>query len=161
VIAGAVRAIDPDQPVAQIRAMRDVVADDLSLARFTSTLLGFFAVAAVLLAALGLYGVIAFAVARRTREVGIRVALGARPGDIVRLLMRHALALTGAGLAIGVPAALGFGRALRNLLFGVSPHDPAVVALAVVLLAAVAALAAYLPARRALRVEPLAALRAE
>jgi putative ABC transport system permease protein len=160
-IAGAVRAIDPDQPVAQIRAMRDVVADDLSLARFTSTLLGFFAVAAVLLAALGLYGVIAFAVARRTREVGIRVALGARPGDIVRLLMRHALALTGAGLAIGVPAALGFGRALRHLLFGVSPHDPAVVALAVVLLAAVAALAAYLPARRALRVEPLAALRAE
>jgi putative ABC transport system permease protein len=160
-ISAAVREIDPDQPVAEIRAMQDFVSDDLARARFTMLLLGGFAVVALLLVAIGLYGVIAFWVAERTQELGIRVSLGAEPRQVLALVMRRGLLLTASGLAIGIAAALALGRAVAALLYGVTPTDPPTLLAGALFLTAVALLATYLPARRALRLEPLRALRAE
>jgi putative ABC transport system permease protein len=160
-IAGQVTHIDQNQPVAEIRAMRDFVSADLAQPRFTMLLLGSFAAAALLLAAIGLYGVIAFSVTQRTREIGVRVALGAQPRDVVRLVMRRAILLIAAGLAIGIAAALALGGLVARLLYGVTPADPATLLAVALFLAAVAMLATYLPARRATRVDPIVALRAE
>ncbi len=160
-IAAQVTAIDPNQPVGEIRAMRDFVADDLAQPRFTMLVLGGFAAAALLLAAIGLYGVIAFGVAQRTREIGIRVALGAEQRDVVGLVMQRGMRLTATGLAIGIAGALALGRVVAGLLYGVTPTDPATLLAVALFLAAVAMLATYLPARRAARVDPMLALRAE
>jgi putative ABC transport system permease protein len=141
--------------------MRDFISADLAQPRFTMLLLGSFAAAAVLLAAIGLYGVIAFGVAQRTREIGVRVALGAQHGDVLRLVMRRGMLLTGIGLAIGIAAALALGRVMAGLLYGVTPNDPATLVSVALFLAAVAMLATYLPARRATRVHPMVALRTE
>jgi putative ABC transport system permease protein len=159
VIADQVRAIDANQPVGEVRTMQDVVAADLARPRFTMMLLGSFAAAALLLAAIGLFGVIAFAVAQRAREIGIRVALGAQRRDVLRLVMRHGMQLVGAGLAIGLAAALAAGHAVAGLLFGVTPSDPLTLATVAVVLASTAAVAIYLPARRATQVDPTVALR--
>lgn len=161
VLAAQVVETDPNQPVAEIRAMRDFVADDLAQPRFTMLLLVSFAVAALLLAAIGLYGVIAFGVAQRTREIGVRVALGAERGDVLRLIMRRGMRLTGVGLAIGIVAALALGRFVASLLYGVTPADPATLLAVALFLALIAMLASYLPARRATRVDPMVALRSE
>ncbi len=160
-IAAQVKSIDPNQPVAEIRAMRDFVSADLAQPRFTMLLLGSFAAAALFLAAIGLYGVIAFSVAQRTREIGVRVALGAQHRDVLRLVMRRGILLIGTGLAIGIAAALALGGVVAGLLYGVKPADPATLLAVALFLAAVAVLATYLPARRATRVDPMVALRAE
>lgn len=160
-MAAQVKDIDPNQPVAELRALRDFVSADLARPRFTLLLLGSFAAAALLLVAIGLYGVIAFSVTRRTREIGVRVALGARSRDVLWLVMRRAILLLGTGLAIGTAASLALGRAIAGLLYGVTPADPATLLAMALFLAIVALLATYLPARRAARVDPTVALRAE
>jgi predicted permease len=160
-IAAQVTEIDANQPVGEVRPMREFVADDLAQPRFTMLLLGSFAAAALLLAAIGLFGVIAFGVTQRTREIGVRVALGAQHADILRLIMQRGMLLTGTGLAIGFLAALALGRVLAGLLYGITPTDPATLLTVALFLAAVAMLATYLPARRAARLDPTVALRAE
>jgi putative ABC transport system permease protein len=160
-ISAQVTEIDPNQPVGEIRPMTDFVADDLARPRFTTLLLGGFASAAVLLAAVGLYGVLAFAVAQRTREIGVRVALGAQRRDVYRLVMRRGGLLLGMGLALGIAATLALGRLVAGLLYGVTPRDPVTMVTVALFLTAVAIIATYLPARRAMHVDPLVALRAE
>jgi predicted permease len=160
-IAAEVRAIDPNQPVGQVRAMDDFVSADLARPRFTMLLIGVFAAAALLLAAIGLYGVIAFWVTQRTREIGVRVALGAQYPDVLRLVLVHGLSLSTAGIGLGVAVTLGLGRAMSGLLYGLQPTDPATLAMAALVLAGVAMAATYFPARRAALVDPLVALRAE
>jgi predicted permease len=160
-IAAQVMALDPNQPVAEIRPMRDFVSADLARPRFTMLLLGGFAAAAVLLAAIGVYGVIAFGVTQRTREIGVRIALGAQRRDVLRLVMQRATLLIGTGLAIGIAAVLVLGRFVASLVYGITPNDPATLVAIAVFLAAVATLATYLPARGAARVDPILALRAE
>jgi predicted permease len=160
-ITAQVTDVDPDQPVAEIRPMRAFVDADLAQPRFTTLLLGSFAAAALILAAIGLYGLIAFGVTQRTREIGIRVALGAQYSDVLRLVMQRGMLLTGTGLAIGFVAARALGRVVAGLLYGITPTDPATMLTVALFLAAVAMLATYLPARRATRADPMAALRAE
>ncbi len=121
---------------------------------FVARLSSFFAALALLLACVGLYGITSYAVAGRTREIGVRMALGARPRDVLWLVVREALLLVAAGLLLGVPAAVGSSRLLRSMLFQVSSVDPGALALSIAVLAAVGIAAAYLPARRATRVDP-------
>jgi ABC-type antimicrobial peptide transport system permease subunit len=124
-----------------------------------ATLGGFFGVVALLLAALGIYGVMSQAVTRRNREIGIRMALGAEPGNVLWMMLRESLAMLGIGAAIGLPAALALTRYTESLLFGVKPQDPVTIAGAVLLLLVVTTLAGFLPAQRATRVQPMEALR--
>ncbi len=160
-IAAQVKAIDPQQPVAEIRPMRDFVSDDLARPRFTMLLLGAFAVAALLLAAIGVYGVIAFGVTQRTREIGVRIALGAQRGDVLRLVMQRTALLIGTGLAVGMVSVFALSRVVAGLIHEIKPTDPATLLAAALLFAVIAMLATYLPARRATRVDPIVALRAE
>jgi ABC-type antimicrobial peptide transport system permease subunit len=129
--------------------------------RLMAALTGFFGVLAAVMASLGLYGVMSYAVARRNSEIGIRMALGAQPGDILAMILREASVLLAVGLLLGTGLSLLATRATRTLLFGLEPHDPVTLALAAALLAAVAVTASYLPARRAARLDPMAALRLE
>ena len=156
-----VEAVDPDLPVFGVRTMQEVVSRSLARRRFASTLFGGFAVIALLLAGLGIYGVTAVSVGQRTREIGLRMALGAQPRDIVGMILRGGLTLTGAGVAGGLAAALLLTRSLGSLLFGTVPTDPLTYAAMSLVLAAVAVVACYAPARRALRVDPAVALQAE
>jgi putative ABC transport system permease protein len=160
-VRAAVRALDPGQPVADLRGMESRVEESLGRPRFQALLLGGFAAAALLLAAVGLYGVISYSVAQRTHEIGVRMALGATPGTVRRMVVGRGAAITAAGLAAGLLLALGLARLLAGLLYGVAATDPATYAAVVLLLGAVALLATWLPARRATRVDPLAALNAE
>ena len=122
---------------------------------------GFFGALAVLLAAVGLYGLMAYAVLRRTQEIGIRVALGATRSDVVWMVLRETLTLVSFGVAIGIPAALGLAPLVSSMLFGILPSDPVMISVAVLIMSVVATLAGYLPARRASLVDPLSALRRE
>lgn len=160
-IAAQVAQIDESQPIAEILEMRDLVEADLARPRFTMLILGGFAAAALLMAVIGIYGVIAFGVSQRTREIGIRVALGAGRTDVLRLVVRRGVLLTSTGLALGVAGALGLRRVLQGLLYGVAPNDPVTLLAVALLLAVVAMLATYVPARRAMLLEPMAALKAE
>ena len=160
-IIAQVREIDPNQPVGEVRAMDDYVSADLARPRFTMLLLSAFASAALLLAAIGLYGVIAFWVTQRTREIGVRVALGAEYRDVLKLVMWRGILLIGVGVIIGVAATLAVGRVISGLLYGIKPADPATLVTAVLVLGGVAMLATYIPARRAAHVDPLVALRYE
>jgi predicted lysophospholipase L1 biosynthesis ABC-type transport system permease subunit len=137
------------------------VAHSMAVHRFVLALLGGFAVLALVLAAIGLYGVIAYGVSQRTRELGVRIALGASAGDVVTMVLREALSLAVVGIVVGAAAAVAATRALRGLLYGVQPGDPATLGATAVLLAGVAIAAAYLPARRAASTDPVEALRAE
>jgi putative ABC transport system permease protein len=142
-------------------AMRQIVSDSVAEPRFRTLLLGAFAVIATLLAAVGVYGLISYSVTQRTREIGIRMALGARPSQVMGPVVREGLALGLAGVAIGLAGALLSTRLLSNFLFGVEATDPVTFASVAALLLAVAFIASYIPSRRALRVDPITALRAE
>ncbi len=157
----AVAAVDRDQPVTAMNTMEEVLATSTAQRRFSVFLLGVFSTIAMALAAVGLYGAIAYSVAERTAEMGIRLALGATAGDILRMIVGHGLTLALAGLATGAVAALALTRLMSGLLFQVSAADPASFGASALLFAAIAALASYLPARRATRVDPTEALRCE
>jgi predicted permease len=156
----AVQEIDPEVPP-RFLPIEEIVAGSTTDPRFTLTLLGVFGGTALLLALAGLYGVVSFLVAQRTREIGVRMALGARETDVRRMVLRRGATLAGTGLALGLVVALGLTRLLRSQLYGVTATDPAAYAAGILLLAAVALLASYLPARRAARVDPVIALRVE
>ena len=157
----AVRELDKDLPVSEMAALADNLSTSTRSRRFSVALLGAFALLALVLAAVGIYGVISYSVTRRTHEMGIRMALGAERGRIERMVVGRALLLGGAGVAIGIAGGLALTRLLRSMLYGVSATDPAVFAGASLFLLAVAALAGYVPARRAARVDPCVALRNE
>jgi putative ABC transport system permease protein len=158
-VRAEVLAFDRNVPVYDLSTLRERLADSVADRRFNLTLLGLFALLALALAGVGLYGVLAYAVAERTHEIGIRMALGAERKRVLALILRQGLTLAGAGIAIGLPVSLLLGGVLRSSLFGITAADPAVLTLIPVSLLAVALLAAWLPARRATRVEPIVALR--
>ena len=160
-VRAAVSAIDPEEALSEFQSMPQVLAASAAQPRFTTLLLSLFAVIAILLAAVGLYGVLAYSVAGRVREIGIRVALGAQAKQILRLVMGEGMALAGVGAAIGLGAALALGRVLSSQLYEVSPIDLASFVVAVAVLAFAALGACWLPARRAMRVDPIIALRHE
>ena len=157
----AVAAIDPDMSLNEVQSMAALASDAVSEPRFRTILLGTFAALAILLASIGVFGVLSYFVTQRTREIGIRVALGASSRDIMRMVVGRGLTLAGIGLAIGLVAAIPLTRSMRSLLFEVKPLDIPTLALVVVGLALVAGVASYLPARRALRIEPMSALSLE
>ena len=164
-IASAVRnevwAIDRDQPVSAVRTMGEVLSQSVAQQRFTTSLLGIFAAVAMILAAVGIYGVMAYSVTQRTREIGVRLALGAQTRDVFRLVVGQGMLLTIIGVAVGLVAAIFLTRLMESLLFGVSATDPTIFVAISFLLIAVALLACYVPARRATRVDPMEALRYE
>ena len=157
----AIHQIDATLPVAQMRTMDTVVRETFARQRFSAMLLGGFSAVSLLLAAVGIYGVLAYSVTERTREIGVRVTLGAEPGRIVALVLRGGMGVVLAGAAFGMAGALALSGMLRSLLFGVQPHDLATFAVVPAVLLAVAVFAAYVPARRASRLDPTEALRAE
>jgi putative ABC transport system permease protein len=160
-LARAVREADPDQPTHSVRSMEEVLAAATASRRFSIQLLGGFALLALLLAAIGIYGVMAYLVNQRTREIGIRVALGARPASVVRLVVSYALGLAAGGVLVGIVGAAFLTRLITGMLFGVSPSDPWTFAVIAIALLATALVATLTPARRAARVDPMIALRAE
>jgi predicted permease len=160
-IRAAVRKLDANVPLSEMKTEEKQRDDSLSVERLSAALSSAFGGLATVLAAIGIYGVMAFLVARRTREIGIRMALGASAGNVVWMVMREVLVLAGAGVAIGLPIALLVTRLLESQLYGIAPHDPAIAIGAILGLLAVAALSGYLPARRATRVDPTTALRYE
>ncbi|HTR39783.1 MAG TPA: ABC transporter permease [Bryobacteraceae bacterium] len=160
-VRGTIRALDPDQPVFDVQTMEDRVQESVAQPRFRATLLAVFGGLALLLAAIGLYGVIAYSVTQRVNELGVRMALGARRGDIVGLVVGRGLKLAAVGIGIGLMLALAGARVLSNLLFGVGDRDPVTLAAALVLVFSVAIAASLVPAFRASRIDPSSALRAE
>jgi putative ABC transport system permease protein len=160
-IRAAVREVDPLQPVASLRPLADLVSGSLARERFAMFLFAVFSAAALLLAAIGIYGVMAYSVAQRTAEIGVRLALGARTGHVLALVLLQGGRLVALGIAAGTLAALALTRLLESMLFGVSAHDPFTLAVTALLLALVAALACLVPAHRATRVNPMTALRSE
>jgi putative ABC transport system permease protein len=165
VIASHLRAsaaeLDSAVPVSDVALMEYVLSSAVARPRFAMILLAAFAAIAILLGAVGIYGVIAYAVSQRTREIGVRMALGATPRDALALVLARGGILTVIGIVLGTVAALGATRMLAGLLYGISPTDPMTFTVVPVLLALVALVACYLPARRATRVDPTVALRAE
>ena len=137
------------------------VSESLAIDRLIALLSVSFGLLAILLVAIGLYGVTVYSVMRRTREIGIRVALGATNGDVLRLVMREVILVTGLGLAIGLPAALALSQVARSWLFGLTPYDPLALTIATVLLISVTLLSGFLPARQAIKVDPMVSLRYE
>jgi putative ABC transport system permease protein len=156
-----VKEIDRDLPIFSLTTMEDAVSDSVAQPRFYMLLLGGFATIALLLAALGIYGVISYAVSQRTRELGIRVALGATRDKIVRLVIREGVWLAGVGVVLGIFASLALTRALASLMFGVGKLDPVTLVVAPVTLMGAALIGCYLPARRAANVDPVIAMRNE
>ena len=156
-----IRALDPEIPVSRVRSMEQVLSASASVRELNVMLLSVFAAVALTLAALGIYGVMAYTVTQRTKEIGVRMALGASAVEVQRLVLRQGLLLAGIGVLLGALGAVALGRVLTSLLFGVSATDPAIYAAVTAVLAAVALLATYVPARRATRVSPMVALRYE
>jgi putative ABC transport system permease protein len=153
--------MDPNVPIFDVKTMEQWLSESLARRRFAMLMLGLFAVVAMLLAGIGIYGVMSYTVAQRTREIGIRVALGAQTRDVLRLVVRQGMSLTGIGVGIGLVVAIAATRVMASLLFGVGATDPITFVAIALLLAIVALLACYLPARRATKVDPMIALRHE
>jgi ABC-type antimicrobial peptide transport system permease subunit len=153
--------VSPSIPIAQERTMQDLYADSLARTSFTVVLLGIAGVMALVLGVIGIYGVIAYVVAQRKRELGIRAALGARPPQLERMFVRQGIVLTGVGAAVGLSAAVALARVMSSLLFGVGPMDPTAYVAAGAVTIAAAALASYVPARRAAKIDPIETLRAD
>jgi putative ABC transport system permease protein len=160
-VRGEVRGLDPTVPVANVRPMTEVVAAALATPRLTGFLLGTFAAIALVLAAVGIYGVLAYLVSRRTHEIGIRLAIGADRSQVLRLILGHGLRLTAAGLTMGLAGAFALARLMQSVLYDVRPTDPATYGAVVLVLVGAAMLASLLPALRAVRVDPVTALRSE
>ena len=156
-----VNALDPDQPIAAIRPMTEWVAMSAAGARYRTTLLGLFALLAMILAATGIYGVMSYSVAQRTQEIGVRMALGARPLDVLKLVVRQGMMLALIGVIVGLAGALALTRVMSSLLFGVTERDPITFVAVAALLIVVAFISCFVPAHRATRVDPLIALRCE
>jgi putative ABC transport system permease protein len=157
----AIRSVDPDLPIAKVAPLTVIVKDSLTQSRFSMLLLGAFGALALILASIGIYGVISYSVGQRTREIGVRMALGAQRRNVLGLVLGQGARLAGLGIAIGLVAAIGVTRLMASLLFGVAPRDPLTFFAVPVLLMAIALLACYIPARRAMRVDPMVALRYE
>jgi len=160
-IREAVRSVSADIPIGQERTMQDLYADSLARTSFTLVLLAIAGGMALLLGIIGVYGVIAYVVSQRTREIGIRAALGADPRQLKRMFLLHGLTLSGVGVVVGLVVAAALGRSMASLLFGIEPWDPAAYLAAIGVMIAAAALASYVPARRAAAVDPIETLRAE
>jgi putative ABC transport system permease protein len=157
----AVASVDAQVPVSEIRTAEQIISNSVAEPRFTMLLLASFATLALALAAVGVYGVISYSVSRRTREIGVRVAMGAMRADVLHLILRQALTLAGVGAVVGVAAAFAVTRVLRSLLYEVSTTDALTMVSVPLLLVGVALAAAYVPARRAARVDPSSALLGE
>ena len=160
-VRNEIRKLDPDLPVTQVTTMEQRLSTAVAQPRFRTTLIALFAVVALILACVGIYGVISYSVTQRTHEIGIRMALGAQTSDVLRMVIRQAIVLAVIGVALGLAASYALTSLMVNLLFGVKPTDPATFAATALLLAATALVASYLPARRATKVDPLVALRYE
>jgi ABC-type antimicrobial peptide transport system permease subunit len=156
-----VAAIAPDVPVANVETMDDIIDRNVVDRRQQMILLGAFAALALVLASIGLYGVLSYAVTQRSREIGLRMALGATGSSVVRMVVRHGLLLTGIGIAIGLAGSWAATRSLKNLLYGVSATDPVTFAEVAALLTLIALAACWIPARRASQVDPITVLREE
>ncbi|HTH26287.1 MAG TPA: FtsX-like permease family protein, partial [Vicinamibacterales bacterium] len=159
VLRSAVREADPQQPISRLRTIDEILSGSMAQRRFNTWIVALFAATALLLAAVGTYGVMAFAVTSRTRELGVRAALGATPADLIRLVLGQGLLLTFVASAIGLVAAVALTRFMASMLFNVAPRDPITFALVAGVLATVALSATLIPARRAMRVNPITALR--
>jgi putative ABC transport system permease protein len=157
----AIWSVDPQQPITSVATARDRLGDALAKPRFLLTLMGVFAGVALALAVIGLYGVLSHTVAQRTREIGIRMALGAQSGAVLRAVIGHGASLTVVGVVIGLALTAAGGRVVRSLLFGVAPMDLTALVVSGLTLTAAALVASYIPARRATRVDPLVALRSD
>ena len=160
-IRAEIRRVAPDLPIETTRTMDEAVAASVAPPRFRMLLLALFAVTAMLIATCGIYGLMAYAVTQRRREIGVRMALGADRRDVLRLVLMRAFRIIVAGVIVGLAVAVGMTRVLQRFLFGVTPTDPIAFTLVTLLLMAVGLVAAWLPARRATRIDPSAALRAE
>ena len=160
-IRAELAAIDRYQPIHSFRPLEERVAELIAPQRFTTLLLAGFAALAAALAAIGIYGVMSYAVAQRTREIGVRMALGAGTGDVLKTVIGHGVVLAVTGVTIGLAASLALTRLMADLLFGVEPTDPGTLTAITLLLGAVALVASYIPARRATKVDPATALRCE
>lgn len=160
-VRAAIRAVDPNQPVSNVGTLAEVLGEEMKARRLEITLLTVFAALALLLAALGIYGVLSYFVAQHTREFGVRLALGAQPRDLLALVIGNSLKLTLTGVVLGVLGALALTRLIAHLLFAMSATDPQTFAVVASLLVFVALLACYFPARRATKMDPLIALRCE
>jgi predicted permease len=160
-LAQAVWAVNPNLPLAAVQTLEEIQAVSMARTSFALVMLGIASIVALLIGVVGIYGVIAYTATQRTHEIGVRMALGAQIGDVRRMFLRHGLLLTGVGIALGLGLAVVVTRVMSAFLFGVEPIDPITYAVVSGALAAVALLAAYLPARRASRVDPVVALRAD
>jgi len=160
-LRSALAEIDPNQPLVRVRTMEDNMAATVAQPRFRTWLIGIFAALALLLAAVGIYGVMSYSVTQRTSEIGIRVALGAQPSDVFRIVVGEGLRLALLGVAVGLVAALILTRLLQSFLYGISASDPLTFTGVAVLLTLVGVAASFFPARRATRVDPIVALRYE
>ena len=160
-VRSALQAVDRDQPMTQVISLEQNLSAAVGQQRVSALLLGIFAALALVLAAIGIYGVTSYSVAQRSKEIGIRIAMGAQPGDVLRLILGFGAKLAFVGVVIGVIAALALTQLMKTLLFGVTATDPETMAAVSITLIAVTLLACYIPARRAMSVDPVIALRSE